>query len=35
MQLMFVESVQYECQVVTVREESWKLIDNSLQQQAK
>jgi len=33
MQWTFVESLQYECQVASLQEESWKLVDNILQQQ--
>jgi len=35
MQWTFVESLQYECQVESLQEESWKLADSILQQQAK
>jgi len=33
--MIFVESLQFECQVVSVQEDSWKLVDNIFQQQAK
>jgi len=33
MQWTFVESLKYECQVVSLQEESWKLVDNIVQQQ--